>query len=88
MGLVRAIEYALTPWFRLGLNGYWFDQITDTKVNGTSVPGRRERVWAFGPGALLSFSRENHLFANVYIEQDARNRPQSSRYWLRYVHQF
>lgn len=78
----------MTPRIRLGLNGYWFDQITDTKVNGTDVPGRRERVWALGPGALLSLSTKDFLFANAYFELDAHNRPQGSAYWLRYVHQF
>jgi anthranilate 1,2-dioxygenase (deaminating, decarboxylating) large subunit len=66
-----ATAYALIPELRIGLDGYWFDQITDTKVNATNAPGRRERVWALGPGALLSVSSKDFLFANVYFEQDA-----------------
>jgi anthranilate 1,2-dioxygenase (deaminating, decarboxylating) large subunit len=56
-------------------------------VNGTDVPGR-ERVWALGPGALFRLSRMDFIFANVYFEQDARDRPEGDRYRLRYVHLF
>jgi len=82
------IEYAVTPNLRLGVNGYWFDQLTDTKANGSSVPGRRERVWAIGPGLLYDFSRDDHLFFNAYFERGARNRPEGNRFIARYVHHF
>ena len=81
-----ALEYQITPHLRLGINGYWFQQISDTKVNGSDVAGRRERVWAIGPGLLYSFSPEDHLFFNAYFEQGARNRPEGSRLVARYVH--
>lgn len=83
-----AVEYQFTPHLRLGVNGYWFDQISDTKVNGTDVAGRRERVWAIGPGALYSFSPQDHLFFNAYFEMGARNRPEGNRFVARYVHHF
>jgi anthranilate 1,2-dioxygenase (deaminating, decarboxylating) large subunit len=82
-----ATAYELTPWFYLGINGYWFRQITDSKVNEADVAGR-ERVWALGPGALFRLSRTDYIFANVYFEQDAHARPQGDRYRLRYVHLF
>ncbi|WP_429327240.1 SphA family protein [Paraburkholderia sp. GAS348] len=83
-----AIEYQVTPHLRLGVNGYWFQQITDTKANGSDVPGRRERVWAIGPGMMYSFSPEDHLFFNAYFEEGARNRSQGNRFVARYVHHF
>lgn len=82
-----ATAYQLTPWFYLGINGYWFRQITDSKVNGADVAGR-ERVWALGPGALFRLSAKDFIFANVYFEQDAHDRAQGDRYRLRYVHLF
>ena len=72
---------------RLGINGYYLRQIGDSKVNGASVSGR-EKVFAIGPGALYSFSQDTHLFANVYFETEARNRPEGERYVLRLVHHF
>lgn len=83
-----ATEYEVIQNWRLGINGYFFNQITDTKVNGSDVSGRRERVWAIGPGMLYSFSQADALFLNTYFEQDVRNRPQGNNYVLRYVHHF
>lgn len=83
-----ATEYAVTPQLRLGLNGYWLKQITDTQIDGHDVSGRREKVWAIGPGAMYSFSKNDHLVANAYFEQDAENRPEGSRVQVRYIHHF
>lgn len=83
-----ATEYAVTPQLRLGINGYWLNQFTDTKIDGHEVSGRRERVWAIGPGAMYSFSQEDHLVVNAYFEQDVENRPEGSRVQVRYVHHF
>ncbi|SAL32259.1 protein involved in meta-pathway of phenol degradation-like protein [Caballeronia terrestris] len=83
-----AIEYTITPTLRLGVNAYWFNQISDTKVNGSDAEGRRERVWAIGPGMLCSFSKDDHLFLNAYFEQGARNRSEGNRFVARYVHHF
>ncbi|MCM2551475.1 SphA family protein [Burkholderia glumae] len=83
-----ATEYELRPGLRIGLNGYWLRQITDMKANGQDVSGTREGVWAIGPGAMVSFSPQDHLMCNAYFERDARNRPQGTRAILRYVHHF
>lgn len=81
--------YEVIPkMLRLGVNGYYLEQITDTKVNGDDVDGRREKVLAIGPGALLSFSQETHLFFNLFFESDAENRPEGTRSTLRFVHHF
>jgi len=81
-------SYAVTPQLRLGINGYWLNQITDTQVDGENVKGRREQVWAIGPGAMYSFSPHDYLVANAYFEQDAENRPQGTSMIFRYVHHF
>ncbi|CAJ0720849.1 hypothetical protein LMG6871_04272 [Ralstonia edaphis] len=83
-----ATEYAVTEKLRLGLNGYWLQQISDTKVNDQDNPGSRERVWALGPGGVYSFSKEDHIFLNAYSEFSVRNRPKGTRIWARYVHHF
>jgi hypothetical protein len=83
-----ATEYAVTPQLRLGINGYWLKQISDTKVDGHEVSGRREKVWAVGPGAMYSFSQDDHLVVNAYFEQDVENRPDGSRMQVRYIHHF
>ncbi|CAA2105901.1 hypothetical protein MBUL_03421 [Methylobacterium bullatum] len=83
-----ATEYKLTKDFFVGLNGYWLQQITDTLANGVSVPGRRERVFGLGPGALWSIDKDNFLFFNTYYEFGAQNRSEGHRYVMRYVGHF
>jgi hypothetical protein len=72
---------------RLGVNGYFFDQITDSEVNGKSI-SEDERVLAIGPGALVSFSPNTHLFLNAYFETEAASRPEGERFVVRLVHHF
>ena len=72
---------------RLGINGYWFDQISETKVNGVDADDD-EKVFAIGPGMVYHFSQDSHLFFNTYFESGAENRPEGDRFNLRYVHHF
>jgi len=78
----------LPKQLRLGLNGYWFDQISDTKVDGDKDKSLEEKVFAIGPGAVWHFSQDTHLFVNAYFETDAESRPEGERYNLRFVHHF
>ncbi len=83
-----AAAYEVIPnMLRLGVNGYYLRQVSDSEVNGTKVPGR-ERVFAVGPGALLHLSRDSHLFFNAYFESQARLRPEGDRFVVRFVHHF
>jgi hypothetical protein len=83
-----AVAYEVIPKkLRLGLNGYFMNQIGDSKVDGNNVSGK-EKVFAFGPGALLSLSQDTHIFFNAYFESQAENRPEGDRYLLRLVHHF
>ena len=83
-----ATDYAITDNLKLGIDGYWLQQTTDTEANGTSVPGRRERVAALGPGALWTINKNNYVFFNSYFEVAAQNRPEGERFTLRYVGHF
>lgn len=81
--------YELLPKkLRLGLNGYYLKQITDTQADGNDVEDRKEMVLGIGPGMVFHISKEEHLFFNAYFETDAENRPQGNRYNLRYVYHF
>ena len=73
---------------RLGINGYYLKQITDTEVDDEDLSGRKEEVFGIGPGLVWHASGDTHLFANLYFETAAENRPEGTRLNLRLVHHF
>lgn len=84
-----AADYeVLAKQLRIGVNGYYLDQITESEYNGEKVSGRQEKVLAVGPGLVWHISQDAHLFANGYIESGVRNRPEGERYNLRFVYHF
>lgn len=84
-----ASEYeALPKQLRLGVNGYYLKQFTNSEVDGHGIPNSREQVLGVGPGALYSFSQNDHLFFNAYFETQAENRPEGVRVIGRWTHHF
>ena len=84
-----ASAYEVIPkMLRIGVNGYYLKQLSDTQVDGNDVSDSREKVLGIGPGAIMSFSQDTHLFFNAYFESDAENRPEGTRMNLRLVHHF
>ncbi len=80
--------YQVHPRLRVGINGYYLKQITDSEVDGHDIDDSREEVLAVGPGLLWHINRDAHLFFNAYFETETENRPEGERYNLRVVYHF
>jgi len=84
-----ATAYEILPQrLRLGINGYYLDQITDTQMNGNDVSDSQEKVLGIGPGAVFHYSKDLHFFFNVYFESSVENRPEGERFNVRMVYHF
>lgn len=84
-----ATAYEVIPQrLRIGLNGYFLTQYTDSEVDGRRVPDSKEQVFGIGPGLVWHITKHDHLFVNTYWETGAENRPEGSRFNLRFVHHF
>jgi hypothetical protein len=81
--------FAVIPdTFRVGVNGYYLKQITDTEVGGRGIGGRKEEVLGIGPGAIWHLSPDTHLMFNAYFEVYAENRTQGQRFNFRLIQHF
>ena len=84
-----ASSYDLMPnQLRIGINGYYLKQITDSEYDGVKLNGAREKVLAIGPGMLYSFNKDAHLFLNMFFETGAEMRPEGERITARFVYHF
>nr|WP_315430929.1 transporter [uncultured Albidiferax sp.] len=73
-----ATSYAVTPDVSVGINGYYFQQLSDNRANGTRIADSKERVLGIGPGLMWRISPEKALWVNAYTESMVRNRSASS----------
>ena len=74
--------YHLPRNIRLGVQGYFYEQVSDDRVDGIRVPGGN-RGEAISVGPMISFPLGKALIACKYQgEVMARNRPQGDRIWL------
>jgi hypothetical protein len=90
-----AASYQVLPNLNVGVNGYWFRQITDDKLNGGRDPvggvmarGVRTTDLSMGPGALWKAGPKTHVFANVYLPVTLRNTSGGFHMNLRLIQDF
>ncbi|PQO98926.1 phenol degradation protein meta [Pseudomonas frederiksbergensis] len=82
-------SYEVIPNVSLGINGYYFKQISDDKVNGDRLSNSREKVLGIGPGLFWKISDGQGFWLNTYKETGVENRAQTDyAVQIRYAHTF
>lgn len=84
------LDYAIAKKianYSFGLTGYYYQQVTNDKANGTMVNDSKGRVLAFGPA--LKYDYKNMAFSLKYqFETAAENRPEGNNLWFKFVYAF
>jgi hypothetical protein len=73
-----AASYEVLKGLRLGLNGYYLQQLTDDQIDGEDQAASKERILGIGPGLKYTYERFA-LYLNTYYETAAENRPEGLR---------
>jgi hypothetical protein len=73
-----AASYEMLKGLRIGLNGYYLQQITDDRIDGDDQAASKERILGIGPGLKYTYDRLS-LYLNTYYETMAENRPEGFR---------
>jgi len=81
-------EFEVIKNLWIGAAGYFEQQLKDTALRNVPVPQSKERIFAIGPGALYSPTKDLHFWANIYFEKLARNRPQGISAIFRFLYHF
>jgi hypothetical protein len=82
-----AASYGLTQSFRIGLNGYALQQLTDDELMGRDIANSKERVIGLGPGIVYNKGLLTFI-VNYYREFAVENRPQGFRLTTRLIYTF
>jgi hypothetical protein len=85
-GVDYLVGQHIGPW-SLGINGYYYQQMTNDKSNGDTVDNYKRRVFSYGPA--VQFNHKNMFFTLKYQWEDGvRNAPKSDRLWFKFVYAF
>lgn len=84
-----AASYEIIPNLSVGINGYYFKQLSDDRVNGQRLEDSREKVLGIGPGLFWKISEGDGFWLNTYHETQVENRAKNDfAVQLRFAHAF
>ena len=80
------LGWGLNNGWTLGAGGYAYQQTTDDKQNGVTVPDNKGRSFAIGPSIKYDSGKGWFVTAKYQAETSVRNRPEGAAFWLKFVH--
>lgn len=81
-----ASSVKVSEQLRLGINGYYLQQLQDNRTNGQRVPDSKRMQLYVGPGLSWRLDKENSLNLNVYLPVDVENSAAGNNVNLKFVH--
>jgi hypothetical protein len=82
-----AFGYNLSPAWEVGINGYYYRQVTDDEINGADVPDQKGQVLAAGPAVKYNYKNMSFILKSQW-ETAVKNRPQGVSNWFKFVYAF
>lgn len=81
-----ALGYAVTPVWQAGVSGYYYQQVTDDKLNGQDVAGgNRGRVLGIGPYIRYHPNTDFGITLKWQTETLVENRTKGNRFYLQFA---
>ncbi|KAB7765218.1 SphA family protein [Xanthomonas maliensis] len=81
-----ASSYKVSPQLRLGVNGYYLQQLKDNETNGLRVEDSKRKLFYLGPGLSWQAGPGNFLNVNLYLPVDVKNSPAGPTFNVMLVH--
>ncbi|MCC8535425.1 transporter [Xanthomonas axonopodis pv. poinsettiicola] len=81
-----ASSLKLNEQWRVGLNGYYLQQLKDNRTNDQRVPDSKRRQFYIGPGLSWRMDEKNLFNFNVYLPVDVENSVAGNNFNLMFVH--
>lgn len=78
-----AVGYGIANNWVAGVGGYLYQQTTNDKVNGVTVPNNKGRAFAFGPSIKYDNGKGFFLTAKYQMESNVRNRADGKAFWVK-----
>jgi hypothetical protein len=83
-------DYLLGQHFgswNLGLNGFYYKQLTDDEQGGTTIPDNKGQCLSVGPA--VQYSYKNMSFsAKLQYDTLVKNRPEGRKLWVKFIYAF
>lgn len=85
----QMIGYSITPTIQLALQGFYYDQVSDDRLNGqVTLDGNRGRAAAIGPQIRYSPKAGVAVALKYQREVVAENQSQGGKVWLQFSFPF
>jgi hypothetical protein len=81
------VGYHFNKSWIAGIDGYYYKQMTDDKLDGDTVEDNKGQVFSYGPAVQYQYKNMS-LLAQYQMETAVKNRSEGDKFWLKFVYAF